>query len=136
MNYLKALGAALALAAALLFGPDLAFATPPARDKALVYNRTSSLSANTDALATDVTSTGRASLIRVWVSPGTASVFNYTVDDGTTVLTLGLNASAALNASDQYVFDIPAVGGYTYNFQFETTQSSGFPILKVQEVDQ
>lgn len=132
-RYLKALGASAVLTALLLLG--IAWAAPSV-DKSLVYARATSLSANTDALPSDVVPNQKTSLLRVWVSPGTASVFNYTIDDGTTEKTIGLNSSNALSADDQHVFDIPAVGGFSYNFQFETTQSSGFPLLKIQEIVQ
>lgn len=125
--------AAAVLVVALLVG--LAWAAP-SKDQTYVFNRTTSLSANTDALTSDLTPSVRTSLYRVWVSPGTSSVFNYTADDGTTTKTIGLNESGALNANDQYVFDIPCVKGLTYNFQFETTQSSGYPLLFVQEIQQ
>lgn len=71
----------------------------------------------------------RASRCRVFVVLTTSSVFNYTVTDGTTAYTNGLNASAALNAGDAYEFefdvqshttDTEAGTALIYNFQVET----------------
>lgn len=62
----------------------------------------------------------KVALVRVIVVLATASVFNYTVTDGTTAYTVGLNESIALNASDAYEFEIAAGSDYTYNFQVET----------------
>ena len=62
-----------------------------------------------------------AGIFRIGLALATASVFNYTVTDGTTGFTVGLYASAALTAGDQYLLDIPHLGpSYTYNFQVET----------------
>lgn len=71
----------------------------------------------------------RSSRCRVFVSLTTGSVFNYTVTNGTTAYTIGLNASAALNAGDSYEWEF-SVGAtddgtetgnaLTYNFQVET----------------
>lgn len=133
MNHFRK--ALVAFCVALVLGIGIAWAAP-SKDRIYVYNRSTSLSANTDALSTDVTPAVATSLLRVWVVPGTASVFNCTLDNGTTTKTVGLNASAALNAGDQYVFDIPSVHGLTYNFQFETTQSTGYTLLFVQEIQQ
>lgn len=95
---------------------------------------------NTNILATGLTpiypkSIGvgnEASVFRVTVVLATGSVFNYTVTNGTTAFTVGLNASAALNAGDEYVFDIPVHSTYTYNFQVET--DGVIRILWVQEI--
>lgn len=87
---------------------------------------------NTNILSTGVKVGPNASAIRISVCLTTPSVFNYTVTDGTTAYTIGLNASVALQAGDQYTFCFgarryksqPFVDGttaeLTYNFQVET----------------
>ena len=71
----------------------------------------------------------KASRVRVFVVLTTGSVFNYTVTNGTTAYTNGLNASAALNAGDAYEFEFSVEAtddgtetgnALTYNFQVET----------------
>lgn len=98
---------------------------------ATVYNG-SAPGANTNILATGVKVSGHASAIRLTVVLATSSVFNYTVTDGTTAFTVGLNSSAALNAGDAYTFTFDArryksqpytdgtTAELTYNFQVET----------------
>ena len=74
----------------------------------------------------------------VTVNLATASVLNYTVTDGTTTKTCGLNGSVPLNAGDTYSFsfgvakvDQSAVA-LSYNFQVETDSAINF--LSVNEV--
>lgn len=92
--------------------------------------------ANTDIITADIKPNGRESMFRVHVVLATSSVFNYTVSDqegSPTLFTVGINASAALNAGDGYTFDIPALKyettsvtfgaakrELTYNFRVET----------------
>lgn len=66
--------------------------------------------------------------LRVTVCLTTGSVFNVRVTDGSTAYTMGLNASAALNAGDIYTFTFGArryssqtgTTELTYSFQVET----------------
>lgn len=93
--------------------------------------------ANTNIIATGyqypsvagIRFTRRASRCRVFVVLTTGSVLNYTVTDGTTAYTNGLNASTALNAGDAYEFEFSVQATtdgtesgtvLTYNFQVET----------------
>lgn len=85
--------------------------------------------ANTNILSSGVQVSPSASAIRVTVVLAVSSVFNFTVTDGSTAYTVGLNASAALNAGDCYTFVFGArrfnsqPNGsveLTYNFQVET----------------
>ncbi len=96
---------------------------------------------NTNILSTGVQVSPSASAIRVTVVLATSSVFNFTVTDGTTAYTVGLNASAALNAGDAYTFVFGArryksqPNGsveLTYNFQVET--DGVINLLFVEEV--
>lgn len=81
-----------------------------------------------------------ASALRVTVSLTTSSVFNLVVTNGTTAYTIGLNASAALNAGDLYTFTFGArryssqtgETALTYTFQVET--DSVIRMLFVEEV--
>ncbi len=88
--------------------------------------------ANTNILATSVKVSGHASAIRVTVCLATASVFNLRITDGTDAFTIGLNASAALQAGDLYTFTFGArryksqpytdgtTAEFSYNFQVKT----------------
>lgn len=84
--------------------------------------------ANTDIFSTALAPNHNGSCFRVAVVLTTASVFNFTVTNGTTGYTVGLNNSVALAAGDMYIFEFPApkfssLGGSTalsYNFQVET----------------
>ena len=70
--------------------------------------------------------------LRVTVSLTTESVFNVIVSRSGTSFTIGLNASAALNAGDLYTFTFGASKNNTYNFQLET--DSVIRVLQVEEV--
>ena len=81
-----------------------------------------------------------ASALRVTVCLTTGSVFNVRVTDGSTAYTMGLNASAALNAGDIYTFTFGArryssqtgTTELTYSFQVETDSVINY--LLVEEV--
>lgn len=94
---------------------------------ATVYNG-SAPGANTNILSSSLTPGPNASAYRVTVCLATASVFNVRVTNGTTAFTMGLNASAALNAGDLYTFTFgvrknstqTGTTALSYNFQVET----------------
>ena len=87
--------------------------------------------ANTNILSTSLTPK-MGGAFRVTVSLATSSVFNVIITQSGTSLTLGLNASAALNAGDLYTFIFGVIPSNTYNFQVET--NSIIRILQVDEV--
>lgn len=120
----------------LILAADAVYANTRSKPLGLVWDTDGSVSANTDLLTADVAPSLQAAVVRVTVVAGTASVFNCVQTDGTDANTIGLNSSVALSAGDYYTFDIPAISGHTYNFQFETTQGSGYPLILVQEVEQ
>lgn len=105
-----------------------------AKRVAFVYEG-SAPGANTNILASNITPTtpSKATAYRITVVLETASVFNVRVTDGTTANTWGLNASAALTASDLYTFTIGVHPTLQYNFQVETDGVIG--LLLVEEVD-
>lgn len=76
--------------------------------------------ANTDIFATPISIPAGVNALRITVVLGTTSVFNYTTTDGTTLFTVGLNQSVALESGDAYSFVIDADSGLTYNFRVET----------------
>jgi len=90
--------------------------------------------ANTDILATALEPAWSAAYWRISVALAVSSTFNATVTDGSTAYTWGLNASAALNAGDLYIFDMPAIGpGYSVNFQVET--DGVIQVLTLDEIE-
>lgn len=77
--------------------------------------------ANTNILSAGLVPKIPSGIFRIALTLATASVFNYTVTDGTTSFTVGLQSSASISAGDEWLFDIHHMGtGYTYNFQVET----------------
>lgn len=81
--------------------------------------------ANTNILSAGITPKYGAGIFRVFINLAVASVVNYTVTDGTTAFTAGLNSSVAIGAGDDAGFDFSHMGSglgatYTYNFQVET----------------
>lgn len=101
------------------------------RAKATVFNQAAP-GANTNILATAISPYDTASTFRVTVVLAVASVFNFTVTSGTTTFTVGLNASAVLNAGDAYTFNFGVRSTYTYNFQVAT--DGIIRLLLVEEV--
>jgi len=87
--------------------------------------------ANTNILSTSLTPK-MGGAFRVTVALATASVFNVIITQSGTSLTLGLNASVALNAGDLYTFVFGVTPSSTYNFQVET--NSVIRILQIDEV--
>lgn len=129
---LKALGAT---GAALAICLGIAWAAP-GKNQALVYNRTSSLTAGADALPSDIAADQGVSILRFWVVPKTTSIVTVVMDDGTTEIDGQFNSGTAVTANTLAVYDAPAIPGYTYNVEFGTTQSSGFGVIFVQEIKQ
>lgn len=75
--------------------------------------------ANTNILDASLTPK-RAGWFHGSIVLNTSSVVNYTVSDGTTTFTVGLDESSTIPAGDAYQFGFAVHPNFSYNFQVET----------------
>lgn len=73
-----------------------------------------------------------APVLRVTVALSSAVVFQMTMNDGATTVTVDLNGGTALTADALYTFTFGARPGYNYNFQ--TVGATTVRLLFVEEV--